>query len=77
MVAFTIPEAEANLDEIVTRDERSAEPVFLIRLGQAVARSVPMHNVPRDVSPDPHLGNIEIKGDLFADSSADWESAFS
>ena len=40
-----------------------------------MARIVPMHNVPRDVSPDPHLGNIEIKGDLFADSSADWESA--
>ena len=30
---------------------------------------------PRDVSPDPALAPIEIKGDLFGDDSADWESA--
>ena len=75
MIALTIPDAESKLDELVDRVEQSAEPVFLLRLGQIVARIVPMRGVPRDVSPDPHLGKIEIKGDLFADSSADWESA--
>ena len=75
MIALTIPEAESKLDELVELVERSAEPVFLLRLGQIVARIVPMKGLPRDVSPDPHLGNIEIKGDLFADSSTDWESA--
>ena len=75
MIALTIPEAESKLDELVNRVEQSAEPVFLLRLGQIVARIVPMRGAARDVSPDPHLGNIEIKGDLFADSSADWECA--
>ena len=75
MIAVTIPEAETNLSDIVSRVETADETVFLMRLGRAVARIVPMPHSPRDVSPDPALAPIEIKGDLFGDDSADWESA--
>ena len=75
MLAVSIPEAEARLSDLVERVESSAEPVFLLRFGQIVARIEPMAGHIRDVSPDPVLGQIEIKGDLFADHSADWECA--
>ena len=75
MLAITIPEAETRLSDLVEQVESSAESVFLLRFGQVVARIVPMEKPMRDVSPDPVLGKLEIKGDLFADRSGDWECA--
>lgn len=75
MIAVAIPEAETKLSEIVSRVETADETVFLLRLGRAVARIVPMPRSPRDASPDPALAPLDIKGDLFSDNSADWESA--
>lgn len=76
MIAFTIQEAESRLSELVTQVEESDESVFLTRLGRAVVRIIPVRDAPpRDVSPDPDLAPIEIKGNLFGDDSADWESA--
>ena len=75
MLAFSIPEAEAHLADLVEHVKTSAEPVFLLRFGQVVARITPVEPPVRDVSPDPILGKVEIKGDLFADHSSDWECA--
>ncbi len=76
MIAFTIQEAESRLSELVAQVEESDESVFLTRLGRTVARIIPVRDAPpRDVSPDPSLAPIEIKGNLFGDDSADWESA--
>ena len=76
MIAFTIQEAETCLSELDAKVEESDESVFLTRLGRAVARIIPVRDAPpRDVSPDPDLAPIEIKGDLFGDDSSDWESA--
>jgi antitoxin (DNA-binding transcriptional repressor) of toxin-antitoxin stability system len=75
MIAIPIPEAETQLSELVEKVERSGESVLLLRLGRAVARIVSVAPAVRDVSPDPALAPVEIKGDLFGDDSADWESA--
>jgi prevent-host-death family protein len=76
MIAFTIQEAESRLSELIAQVEESDESVFLTRLGRTVARIIPVRDAPpRDVSPDPSLAPIEIKGNLFGDDSADWESA--
>ncbi len=75
MLAITIPEAEARLSDLVKQVESSAESVFLLRFGQIVARIAPVEKPMRDVSPDPVLGKLEIKGDLFTDRSSDWECA--
>ena len=75
MIAIPIPEAETKLADLVMQVERFDVPVYLLRSGHAVARIVSVRDVDRDISPDPVLGKIEIRGNLFDDSSSDWENA--
>ena len=73
MTQISTHEAKARFSELLASVERSGEPVIIFRYGHPVARLMPVES-PRRLDPDPLLSRIEIKGDLFADDSDDWEA---
>ena len=73
MTQISTHEAKARFSELLASVERSGEPVIIFRYGHPVARLMPVEH-PRRLDPDPLLSRIEIKGDLFADDSDDWEA---
>ena len=73
MTQISTHEAKARFSELLASVERSGEPVINFRYGHPVARLMPVER-PRRLDPDPLLSRIEIKGDLFADDSDDWEA---
>ena len=73
MTQISTHEAKARFSELLASVERSGEPVIIFRYGHPVARLMPVER-PRRLDTDPLLSRIEIKGDLFADDSDDWEA---
>ena len=73
MTQISTHEAKARFSELLASVERSGEPVLIFRYGHPVARLMPVER-PRRLDPDPLLSRIEIKGDLFADDSDEWEA---
>ena len=74
---MSVNEAKANFSGMLSEVESGLVSFTIMRYGRPIARVVPIERT-RKIRPLAGYGTkIAIKGDLFADSSADWESAFS
>ena len=73
MTQISTHEAKAKFSELLASVEQSGEPVLIFRYGRPIAKLMPVDK-PRRLEPDPVLSQVEIKGDLFGDDSADWEA---
>ena len=73
MTQISTHEAKIRFSELLASVEQSGESVLIFRYGHPIARLMPVDK-PRRLDCDPVLSRVEIKGDLFGDDSACWES---
>ena len=73
MTQISTYEAKSRFSEILSLVEQSGEAVVILRYGHPVARLMPMTK-PSRLERDPVLSRVQVSGDLFDDTSADWEA---
>ena len=70
---MNVNEAKANFSGLLSFVRKDRAVVTIVRYGHPIAQIVPCR-VKRRVDTDPVLSQIQIKGSLFDDDSADWEA---
>ena len=70
---MNVNEAKANFSGLLSFVHKDRAVVTIVRYGHPIAQIVPCR-AKRRIDPDPVLSQIQIKGSLFDDDSADWEA---
>jgi prevent-host-death family protein len=63
MITVNVHEAKTNLSSLLSRVEKSGEPVLICRNGKPVADLVPHRVVKRNMKPHPVMSKIKINYD--------------
>jgi antitoxin (DNA-binding transcriptional repressor) of toxin-antitoxin stability system len=72
---LNVNEAKTHFSSVVSEVEKNLVAFTIMRYGRPVARIVPLDTPRRSFRPIPGLaGKVNVKCDLFADSSCDWEA---
>ena len=72
---LNVNEAKTHFSSVVSEVEKNLVAFTIMRYGRPVARIVPLDTPRRSFKPIPGLaGKVNVKCDLFADSSCDWEA---
>ena len=70
---MNVNEAKANFSGLLSFVNKDRATVTIVRYGHPIAQIVPCRGK-RRLTVDPKLSQIQIKGSLFEDDSADWEA---
>lgn len=70
---MNVNEAKSNFSSLLSFVNKDRTVVTIVRYGHPIAQIVPCSKK-RRLDKDPLLSQIQIKGDLFEDESADWET---
>ena len=70
---MNVNEAKAHFSGLISEVENNLVSFTIMRYGHPIAQIVPCAKK-RRLDKDPMLSQIQIKGDLFEDESADWEA---
>lgn len=70
---MNVNEAKSNFSSLLASVFKDRTVVTIVRYGHPIAQIVPCAKK-RRLDKDPLLSQIQIKGDLFEDESADWEA---
>ena len=70
---MNVNEAKSNFSSLLSFVNKDRAVVTIVRYGHPIAQIVPCSKK-RRLDKDPLLSQIQIKGDLFEDESADWEA---
>lgn len=72
---LSVNEAKANFSSVLADVERNRIRVTIVRYGHPVAQLVPLEHPRRTLAAIPGVaGHIDVRCDLFADDSDNWEA---